>query len=235
MDKYVLEVRNLSKQYGSQQAVKNVSFSMERGEIVGFLGPNGAGKSTVMKMITGCIPPDAGSVSIVGKDIRQDALQAKYHTGFLPENNPLYDDMYPIEYLEYVAGLYGLDHRTERIREVIRQTGLQPEVHKKIEQLSKGYRQRLGLAQAILHQPDVLILDEPASGLDPNQMEEVNRLLLAMSRDKGVLFSSHTLSEAATICTRILFIHKGEIAADLPAGEIEDLEVLFKELTQNEN
>ena len=232
MNKGILEVEKISKRYGSQQAVQNVSFSVNKGEIVGFLGPNGAGKSPTLKMIAGSIPLDAGTVKIAGADIRQDALQAKSHIGFLPENNPLYDEMYIAEYLEYAAGLYALDNRKERVIEVIRQTGLQPEVHKKIEQLSKGYRQRVGLAQAIIHQPDVLLLDEPASGLDPNQTEEINQLLLSLSREKGILFSSHTLPEVATICTRILFIHRGEIVADLPKEDIEDLDVLFKELTK---
>ena len=227
----LLEVRNLSKHYGLQPAVNTISFSIDKGEIVGFLGPNGAGKSTTMKMIAGSLAPDNGSVIVSGSDLQQDTLNAKSHIGFLPEDNPLYNDMYVVEYLEYTAGLYALSDPANRIREVIRQTGLQSEAHKKIEQLSKGYRQRVGLAQAILHQPDVLILDEPASGLDPNQTGEINRLLLSLSREKGILFSSHTLSEVATICTRILFIHQGEIVKDLPKNEIRDMEILFKELT----
>ena len=227
----LLEVHNVSKCYGSQWAVKNVSFSIDKGEIVGFLGPNGAGKSTTMKMITGSLSVDSGSVIISGSNLQQDHLCAKLHTGFLPENNPLYDEMYVIEYLEYVAGLYDMVKPENRIREVILQTGLKTEAHKKIEQLSKGYRQRVGLAQAILHQPDILILDEPTSGLDPNQTSEMNRLLSSFSKEKGILFSSHTLSEVTTICTRILFIHQGEVVVDLPKNEIADLEVLFKELT----
>jgi ABC-2 type transport system ATP-binding protein len=230
----ILEVHNLSKSYGPQQAVKEVSFSIAKGEIVGFLGPNGAGKSTVLQMIAGCIPPDAGYVRIAGMNLQQEALRAKFSIGFLPEDNPLYDEMYVIEYLEYVAGLYALENTKEKIKKVIRQTGLQTEVHKKIEQLSKGYKQRVGLAQAIVHEPDLLVLDEPASGLDPNQTEEINHLLLSLSREKGILFSSHALSEAATVCTRILFVHKGKIVADFPKNEIEDLETLFKKLTKNE-
>ena len=227
----MLEVKNISKSYGSQPAVKNVSFSIGRGEIVGFLGPNGAGKSTTLKLITGSLPMDSGSVVISGYDLQRDALKAKSHTGYLPENNPLYDDMYVPEYLEYAAGLYRLDNRKERISEMIRQTGLQAESHKKIEQLSKGYRQRLGLAQALIHQPDVLVLDEPLSGLDPNQTDEINRLLLSLHADKAILFSSHTLSEVASICTRIVFILRGEIVTDLPRNEIDNLEILFKELS----
>jgi len=228
----MLEAKNISKNYGSQPAVKNVSFSIQRGEIVGFLGPNGAGKSTTLKLIAGSLPMDSGSVFISGYDLRSDVLKAKSHIGYLPENNPLYDDMYVPEYLDYVAGLYLLDNRKERIAEIIRQTGLQPEAHKKIEQLSKGYRQRVGLAQALIHRPDVLVLDEPLSGLDPNQTDEINRLLLSLHSDKAILFSSHTLSEVASICTRIVLIVRGEIVADLPRNEIEDLEVLFKELTK---
>jgi ABC-2 type transport system ATP-binding protein len=228
----VLTVHNLSKKYGSQQVVKNISFSIDRGEIVGFLGPNGAGKSTVMKMITGCIPLDRGSVKINGFDLKENALKAKSSIGFLLENNPLYDEMYVSEYLEYVAGIYEIINKKEKIKKTILQTGLQSEVHKKIEQLSKGYRQRLGLAQAIIHRPDIVILDEPVSGLDPNQIEEIHKFILSLSQNSGIFFSSHTLSEIAVVCTRILFIHKGEIVADLPQNEIENLNVLFKNLTQ---
>ena len=228
----MLEVKNISKSFGFQPAVKNVSFSIGRGEIVGFLGPNGAGKSTTLNIITGSLPMDSGSVVVSGYDLQCDALKAKSHIGYLPENNPLYGDMYVPEYLDYVAGLYLLDNRRERVSEMIRQTGLQPEAHKKIEQLSKGYRQRVGLAQTLIHRPDVLILDEPLSGLDPNQTDEINHLLLSLHREKVILFSSHTLSEVASICTRILFILRGEIVADLPRNETDDLEVLFKELTK---
>ena len=228
----MLEVKNISKNYGSQPAVRYVSFSIKQGEIVGFLGPNGAGKSTTLKLITGSLPMDSGSVVVSGYDLQRDSLKAKARIGYLPENNPLYDDMYVPEYLDYVAGLYLLDKRKERIAEIIRHTGLQPEVHKKIEQLSKGYRQRVGLAQALIHRPDVLILDEPLSGLDPHQTDEINRLLLSIHSDKVILFSSHTLSEVANICKRVMIIQRGEIAADLPQNEIADLEVLFKELTR---
>jgi ABC-2 type transport system ATP-binding protein len=226
----MLEIKNLSKHFGSQAAVKDVSFTIGRGEIVGFLGPPGAGKSTTLKLIAGCLPPDGGSVVIAGHDLQREALEAKAHIGYLPEDNPLYDDLYVREYLEYTAGLYGI--AATQVDAIVRQTGLQAEAHKKIGQLSKGYRQRTGLAQALIHRPDVLILDEPSSGLDPNQAGELNRLLQSLQMGKAILFSSHILSEVADICTRILFIHKGRMVADLPKAEIADLEALFNALTQ---
>jgi len=229
----ILEVQNISKNYGSQQVVKNVSFSIAKGEIVGFLGPNGAGKSTTMKIIAGCLSEHKGNVKINSFDIQTQAIEAKSQIGFLPEENPLYGEMYVSEYLEYVAKLYSSFQPKEKVTEIIQYTGLQTEAHKKIDQLSKGYKQRVGLAQAIIHNPNLLILDEPTSGLDPNQIEEINKLLLSLSKEKAILFSSHSLSEVASICTRILFIHKGEIVADRPYTEIENLESLFKELTKN--
>jgi ABC-2 type transport system ATP-binding protein len=228
----MLKVKNITKRYGSKAAVSDVSFSIARGEVVGFLGPNGAGKSTTLKLIAGSLPMDSGSVFIAGCDMQRDALQAKCRIGYLPENNPLYDDMYMGEYLDYVAGLYLLDNRRERVADLLRQMELQPEAHKKIEHLSKGYRQRVGLAQALIHNPDVLLLDEPSSGLDPSQTDEINRLLLRLKPEKAILFSSHTLSNVATVCTRLLFIRQGTLVADLPRKEIEDLEALFKALTQ---
>ncbi|MDR0799129.1 MAG: ABC transporter ATP-binding protein [Dysgonamonadaceae bacterium] len=231
----IIQVENLSKKYGSQDVVKQVSFAIAPGEIVGFLGLNGAGKSTTLKMLAGCIPPDQGHICIQGIDLLRHPLEAKSHLGFLPEENPLYGEMYGIEYLNYTADLYLLKNKRARIEETIRQTGLQKEIHKKIEQLSKGYKQRLGIAQAIIHQPDLLLLDEPTSGLDPNQIEEIHQLLVELSKDKAILFSSHTLSEVATICTRILFIHQGKLVADLPRNEIIDLNTLFKQLTHHED
>lgn len=228
----ILSVQNLSKRYASQYVVDDLSFSISQGEIVGFLGPNGAGKSTTMKMIAGSLPSDNGSVHIAGFNMNTDPIKAKRNIGYLPENNPLYEEMYVPEYLEYVAKLYFKENIREKVKDVISQTGLQPEAHKKIEQLSKGYKQRVGLAQAIIHNPDLLILDEPTSGLDPNQIEEINKLLLSLSTNKAILFSSHTLSEVATICTRILFIHKGKIVADCSINEIDDLDKLFKDLTK---
>ena len=229
----ILNVQNISKNYGSQQAVKNVSFSIAKGEIVGFLGPNGAGKSTTMKIITGCLSGYQGKVNINSFDLQSQPIQAKSHIGFLPEENPLYDEMYISEYLEYVANLYSPTPSKEKITEIIHYTGLQSEIRKKIGHLSKGYRQRVGLAQAILPNPSLLVLDEPTSGLDPNQTEEIKKLLLSFSKEKAILFSSHSLSEIATICTRILFIHRGEIRLDRPAAEIENLQSLFQELTSN--
>ncbi|MDR0412230.1 MAG: ABC transporter ATP-binding protein [Dysgonamonadaceae bacterium] len=228
----ILEVQNISKRYGTQQAVGGVTFSVARGEIVGFLGLNGAGKTTTMQMIAGSLPPDTGQVRIAGVDLRQEPVKARFSIGFLPEDNPLYGEMYVAEYLEYVAGLYALKDAKERVKEVIRQTGLSPEAHKKIEQLSKGYKQRTGLAQAIIHQPRLLLLDEPAAGLDPEQTGEIHSLLLALSENRGILLSTHSLAEAAAVCTRILFIHKGKIAGDYPEKEIKDLEALFKERTK---
>jgi ABC-2 type transport system ATP-binding protein len=224
----IVEIENISKKYGSQEIVGNLSFSIDKGEIVGFLGPNGAGKSTTLKMIAGCIPYNKGSIRIAGFDLKKNPIEAKSRLGFLPEENPLYEEMYIPEYLEYIAGIYSLNHKREKIAEVIRQTGLQKEINKKIEYLSKGYKQRLGIAQAIIHQPDLLLLDEPASGLDPNQTAEINALLLSLSKEKAILLSSHTLSEIAAICTRILFIHQGKIVADRLIEEIDDLEALFK-------
>lgn len=229
----ILKVKNISKYYGSQPAVKNLTFSISKGEIVGFLGPNGAGKSTSMKIIAGCISPSSGMVEINNINIEEKPLEAKSQLGFLPESNPLYEDMYISEYLEYVARLYSVSCPREKVESLIQLVGISSERNKKIEQLSKGYKQRVGIAQALIHDPDLLILDEPTSGLDPNQTEEIHELLLSYSKDKGILFSSHTLSEVATICTRILFIHKGEIRADIPMKEINDLESLFKDLTKN--
>ncbi len=227
----VLDVRSLVKRYGAQQVVNNVSFQAGKAEIIGFLGPNGAGKSTTMKIITGCIQSDQGYVYIDGFDIVKDDLKAKKQIGYLPENNPLYDDMYIAEYLEYVSGLYDRNHK-ETVQTVIAKTGLKPEAHKLISQLSKGYKQRVGLAQAIIHDPALLILDEPMSGLDPNQMDEIKALLRQLSPGKTILFSSHTLAEVASICTRIIIIHQGNIVADKLIDEIPDLEYLFKTLTK---
>jgi ABC-2 type transport system ATP-binding protein len=226
----VVEVDGVSKKYGSQEIVRDISFSLRKGEIAGFLGLNGAGKSTLLKMIAGCIPYDKGSIRINGFDLRNHPVQAKSHLGFLPEENPLYEEMYVCEYLEYLAGIYGLNNKTERIKEIIRQTGLQREIHKKNGQLSKGYRQRLGIAQTLIHNPVLLVLDEPASGLDPKQIEEFNTLLLNLSKEKAILFSSHSLSEVAAICTRILIIHQGEIRIDKPIHEIDNPEAFFKNI-----
>ena len=233
----ILEVQHVSKKYGKQKVLNDVSFHAKKGEIIGFLGPNGAGKTTTMKIIAGCLDADAGNVFIENYDISKETLKAKNLVGYLPEDNPLYEEMYVAEYLEYIAKLYvsGLpaNDRREQVKKTIGQAGLKPEVHKQISKLSKGYKQRVGLAQAIIHNPDLLILDEPISGLDPNQIDEIKNLLLELSKDKAILFSSHTLAEVASICTRIIIIHKGNIVADLLIGEIDDLEVLFKSLTKD--
>lgn len=209
-----VSVQSLSKVYGTQKAVDNISFSLQKGEIVGFLGPNGAGKSTTMKMITGYLQPDAGTATVCGIDVVQNALAVKKKIGYLPESNPLYYDMYVKEYLAFIAGVHQLPQAKQRIAEVIALTGLQVEQHKKLGQLSKGYKQRAGLAAALIHQPEVLILDEPTTGLDPNQIQEIRQVIKAQGADKTVLFSSHILQEVQAICDRIIIINKGKIVAD---------------------
>ena len=209
-----VSVQSLSKVYGTQKAVDNISFSLKKGEIVGFLGPNGAGKSTTMKMITGYLQPDAGTATVCGIDVVQDALAVKKKIGYLPESNPLYYDMYVKEYLAFIAGVHQLAQAKQRIADVIALTGLQVEQHKKLGQLSKGYKQRAGLAAALIHHPEVLILDEPTTGLDPNQIQEIRQVIKAQGADKTVLFSSHILQEVQAICDRIIIINKGKIVAD---------------------
>ena len=209
-----IEVKGLTKIYGTQKAVDNLTFSIPKGEIVGFLGPNGAGKSTTMKMITGYLSPDSGSISVNGIDMLQDPLAAKRKIGYLPEANPMYWDMYVQEYLSFVAGIFKMDNRENRIKDVIELTGLSPEKHKKINQLSKGYKQRTGLAAALIHDPEVLILDEPTSGLDPNQIIEIRNVIREQGKNKTVLFSSHILQEVEAICDRILIINKGILKKD---------------------
>ena len=211
-----LEVQHLSKQYGRQRAVDNISFRVDRGEVVGFLGPNGAGKSTTMKIATGFLPPSAGTVLVSGMDVRSESLRVRQTIGYLPEHNPLYLDMYVHEYLRFCGGIFGMagGALASRVGETIEMCGLEVEQHKKIESLSKGYRQRVGLAQAMLHKPEVLILDEPTSGLDPNQLLEIRRLIKNISHDKTVLFSTHIMQEVQAICDRVVVIHKGKIVAD---------------------
>jgi ABC-2 type transport system ATP-binding protein len=207
-------VKDLVKLYGEQKAVNGISFSVNKGEIVGFLGPNGAGKSTTMKMITGYLPPDAGSISVSGINVLDQPLEAKKKIGYLPESNALYYDMYIREYLDFVAGINNVTHKKEAINQAIQLTGLKPESRKKIGQLSKGYKQRVGLAAALLHQPEVLVLDEPTSGLDPNQIVEIRQVIKEQGKDKLVLFSSHILQEVEAICDRVIIINKGRIVAD---------------------
>jgi ABC-2 type transport system ATP-binding protein len=210
-----IQVKNLSKIYGKQKAVNNISFEIKTGEIVGFVGPNGAGKSTTMKILTGFIPQTSGEAKINDLDLIENSLEIRKHIGYLPENNPLYLEMYVKEYLEFVAGIYKLGKNTKsRIKEIIEQTGLTIEQNKKIGALSKGYRQRVGLAQALIHDPSILILDEPTSGLDPNQIIEIRNLISEVGKEKTVLLSTHIMQEVEAICDRIIIINKGEIVAD---------------------
>ncbi|MES2882650.1 MAG: gliding motility-associated ABC transporter ATP-binding subunit GldA [Bacteroidota bacterium] len=207
-------MKNLLKQFGPQKAVNDISFSINKGEIVGFLGPNGAGKSTTMKMITGYVAPDAGEISVAGIDVNVDPLSAKKKVGYLPESNALYYDMYVREYLFFIAGIHKVSNAKAAVDSVSEKVGLTPESRKKIGQLSKGYKQRVGLAAALIHNPEVLILDEPTSGLDPNQIVEIRNVIKEQGKDKLVLFSSHILQEVEAICDRVLIISKGKIVAD---------------------
>jgi len=211
-----LQVIHLTKNYGAQRAINDISFEISRGEIVGFLGPNGAGKSTTMKIATGYLPPDQGTVMVDGLDVLKQSLHVRKVTGYLPEHNPLYLDMYVHEYLHFVGSVFQLKSRQlkNRIPEIIELCGLSHEQNKKIEQLSKGYRQRVGIAQSLIHDPAVLILDEPTSGLDPNQLLEIRKLIKDISRDKTVIFSTHILQEVQALCDRVVVINRGEIVAD---------------------
>lgn len=211
-----LVVKNLLKEYGSQKAVNEISFSVEAGEIVGFLGPNGAGKSTTMKIATGYVPPTAGEVTVAGFDVTAQPLEVKKVTGYLPEHNPLYTDMYVHEYLAFIGQLYGMRGKDlkSRVGEMVELCGLTVEQNKKIETLSKGYRQRVGLAQALIHNPKVLILDEPTTGLDPNQILEIRTLIKNISKNKTVIFSTHIMQEVSALCDRVIVINKGVLVAD---------------------
>lgn len=207
-----IEVQNISKNYGAQKALDNVSFSVKKGEIVGFLGPNGAGKSTLMKILTTYINADEGQANVNGHDVNLDQKAVQQSVGYLPEHNPLYLDLYVREYLAFNADVYNVSK--SRIEEVITLTGLTPESHKKISQLSKGYRQRVGLATALLHNPDVLILDEPTTGLDPNQLVEIRELIKNIGKDKTVFLSTHIMQEVEAICDRVIIINHGKIVTD---------------------
>jgi ABC-2 type transport system ATP-binding protein len=209
-----LRCENLVKKYGHRTVVKGVSMEVNQGEIVGFLGPNGAGKSTTMKIITGFLKPNFGEVSICGIDMLTNPIEAKKNIGYLPEHNPLYLDMYVREYLMFAAGFYKIKSAKNCVDNIIEQTGLTKECHKKIGQLSKGYRQRVGLAQALVHDPKVLILDEPTTGLDPSQLVEIRNLISNLGKEKTVLLSTHIMQEVKAICNRVLIINKGEIIAD---------------------
>ena len=219
-----IAVKEISKRYGSQLAVNKVSFEVHTGEIVGFIGPNGAGKSTTMKMITGTLSPDSGSVKINDLPALEHQKEIRGMIGYLPENNPLYHEMYIREYLQYVAGLYQVNGKEarERISTVIEMTALTREVGKKIGNLSKGYRQRVGLAQALIHDPDILVLDEPTSGLDPNQLVEIRNLVSTIGKEKTVLLSTHILQEVEAICDRVIIINNGGIVADEDAQSLKE-------------
>jgi ABC-2 type transport system ATP-binding protein len=211
-----LKVQHLTKVYGLQKAINNISFSVERGEIVGFLGPNGAGKSTTMKIATGYLPATLGQVLVEGLDVIAAPLEVKKITGYLPEHNPLYLDLFVHEYLSFIGKLYGLAAKPlrERVGKIVELCGLEREQNKKIDALSKGYRQRVGLAQALIHDPKVLILDEPTSGLDPNQLLEIRKLIKEISGNKTVIFSTHIMQEVQALCDRVIVINKGEIVAN---------------------
>ena len=207
-----IEVENITKFYGTQKALDRVSFKVKKPEIVGFLGPNGAGKSTMMKILTTYLEASEGNAKVNGHDLADDKISVQESVGYLPEHNPLYMDMFVKEYLAFNASVYGISK--ERINEVVEITGLTPEAHKKIEQLSKGYRQRVGLANALLHNPDVLILDEPTTGLDPNQLVDIRNLIKNIGKEKTVFLSTHIMQEVEAMCDRVIIINKGKIVAD---------------------
>ncbi|MFZ1784173.1 MAG: gliding motility-associated ABC transporter ATP-binding subunit GldA [Ferruginibacter sp.] len=231
-----ITVTNLSKNYGTQKAIDAISFTINKGEIVGFLGPNGAGKSTTMKIITGYLTASAGTAMVCGIPVEENNNESKKRIGYLPEANPLYHDMYVREYIDFVTRLHAIKNKKEKIEEIIKTVGLSVEANKKIGQLSKGYKQRVGLAAALVHDPDVLILDEPTSGLDPNQIVEIREVIKKLGVNKTVLFSSHILQEVQAICDRVIIISKGKIVADdsllnLQKGKTDEHFVLveFKE------
>ncbi len=209
-----IKITSLTKIYGQQKAVNNVSFEVQKGEITGFLGPNGAGKSTTMKMITGYIEPDSGSMEVCGIKVQTGSIETQKKLGYLPETNPLYVDMYVREFLQFAANIHAVPKAKQRIEEVINMVGLAPESNKKISQLSKGYKQRTGLAAALVHDPEVLILDEPTSGLDPNQLMEIREMIKQLGKNKTVLFSSHIMQEVEAVCDRVIIINKGKIVAN---------------------
>ncbi|GAB4265959.1 MAG: gliding motility-associated ABC transporter ATP-binding subunit GldA [Saprospiraceae bacterium] len=215
-------VEELTKVYGSQKAVDGISFKADKGEVLGFLGPNGAGKSTTMKILTCFIPQTSGKASVCGYDVEADSLEVRKRIGYLPEHNPLYKELYVREYLEFIARLHRLAKPRQRIDEMIEMTGLEREQRKHIGELSKGYRQRVGLAQAMLHNPDVLILDEPTSGLDPNQLVEIRQLIKNLGREKTVIFSTHIMQEVQALCDRVIIINRGRIVADDPIDQLSN-------------
>jgi ABC-2 type transport system ATP-binding protein len=217
-----LSIQSITKQYGEQKAVNDLSFDVEGGTILGFLGPNGAGKSTTMKMVSCYLSPTSGTAKVCGHDIIENPLEVRKHIGYLPENNPLYFDMYVREYLQFVAGIHSLDNKSKRVKELIEMTGLGKEQHKLIGSLSKGYKQRVGLAQAMIHNPDVLILDEPTSGLDMNQLVDIRSLIKEVGKEKTVILSTHIMQEVQALCDRVIIINNGVLIADDPIAKLQD-------------
>ena len=230
-----ITIEKVSKNYGTQKALSDVSFSLKKGEIVGFLGPNGAGKSTLMKIICCYLLQDNGNVKVCDLDTQKQDLLVKSKIGYLPENNPLYSDMYIKEYLSFVGAIYKIKNLKERVSEIIKQTGLTTEQHKKIRELSKGYQQRVGLAATLIHNPEVLILDEPTTGLDPNQLVEIRNLIKQVGQNKTVLLSTHIMQEVDKMCNRVVIINKGKIVDDQQISNLQknniDLEEHFRKLT----
>ncbi len=242
-------VNNVTKVFGEQRALDHVSFEAKKGEIVGFLGPNGAGKTTMMKIITCLIPPTEGNVSVCGLDIWKDSLELRRKIGYLSEANPLYYDMYVREFLEFIAGIHQLKDKKGKVAGIIERTGLSPEQHKKIGALSRGFKQRVGIAQALIHDPEVLILDEPTTGLDPNQLIEIRELIRSYGKNRTVLLSTHIMQEVQALCDHVIIINKGKLVADAQVSELPalakklglkhtaelnalDMEELFQALTQ---
>ena len=230
-----LEIKKINKKYGDQDALIDVSFSLKKGDIVGFLGPNGAGKTTLMKIITSIIKPDSGDITINGYDTQKNEISTKRQIGYLAENNPLYKDMLVTEYLDFVASLYEIENKKNKVKEIIKKTGLEGEIKKKIEELSKGYKQRVGIAAALVHDPNVLILDEPTTGLDPNQLIEIRKLIQEIGQEKIVLLSTHILQEIPKICNHIIIINEGRIVENTRMQNLikksNNLEDHFQKLT----
>ncbi|PWJ43761.1 gliding motility-associated ABC transporter ATP-binding subunit GldA [Sediminitomix flava] len=224
-----IRVKNLTKKYGEQIAVNDISFEAKKGEILGFLGPNGAGKSTTMKIATCFIPPTSGSIEVCGLDVVKNPIEVRQKIGYLPEHNPLYLDMYVHEYLRYMASMYKVKNRKAKVSEMVSLVGLEREQNKKIGTLSKGYRQRVGLAQTLIHDPEVLILDEPTTGLDPNQLTEVRNIIKEVSQEKTVMLSTHIMQEVQALCQRVIILNKGNMVAD---QGVDELQYLGKQYTQ---
>lgn len=230
-----ISVKHATKVFDGQAALNDVSLQIPSGQVLGLLGPNGAGKSTLMRLISGYLPPTSGYIEVCGFDVDNDPIETKKRIGYLPESNPLPEEMYIREYLKFVGGLYNLDHIVDKVSEVMELVGLVPEAHKKIWQLSKGYRQRVGLAASIIHEPEVLILDEPTSGLDPNQLVEIRLLIRSIGEERTVMLSTHIMQEVEAMCDRVVLIRTGEIVADEATSTFTSieggLEQAFKELT----